>query len=244
MISRDIVFINCCVVMLLLTTLCITICSGDTTDQSINTISGLTKNVSLPAPVHSSDNALDNALEKRRSIRAFESKPLSSGDLSILLWAGQGITNSSSGQRTAPSAMRTYPLTLHIVVNNVTGISPGVYAYNPTANILMPELDEAGKKTVLDAIAGKRPGDPSPVTMIIEANYSHFLKVQGTEPEAIRHASLEAGHVVQNILLMETSRGLAGTPFTGFNTDQVEEALNISGDNHVIYAVSAGYPDT
>jgi len=235
--------INFCVIVLFVSVLCSIICSGDITDNTTNTVSGLFKNITLPAPVHSSDNSLDNALEKRRSIRVFESKPLSSGDLSVLLWAGQGITNTSSGQRTAPSAMRTYPLTLHIVVNNVTGINPGVYAYDPQANILIQELNETEKKTVLDAIAGRRPGDPAPVTMIVEANYSPFLMVQGTEPEAIRHASLEAGHVVQNILLMETSRGLAGTPFTGFNTSQVEEALNISGNNHIIYAVSAGYPD-
>jgi SagB-type dehydrogenase family enzyme len=236
-------FLTCSSIMLILLALfCITISSADETGQVSNKISGSGTNVSLPVPVHSSDNALDNALEKRRSIRAFDTKSLSTSDLSILLWAGQGITNTSSGQRTAPSAMRTYPLTMHVVISNVTGIIPGVYAYNPIANNLKPELNETEKDIIAGVLSGKRPWNPAPVTMIIEANYSPFMKIQGTEAEAIRHASLEAGHVAQNILLMETSRGLAGTPFTGFNTNEVEKALNISDDHHVIYAISAGYP--
>ena len=243
MASKNMILLPICIVMLLLGIFSITACSGDTIEKGAILNSDQVKNISLPDPSYKSDNALDNALENRRSIRAFESKPMTSDDLSLLLWAGQGITNSSTGQRTSPSAMRTYPLTLHIVISNVTGITPGVYAYIPAANILKPELDEAEKNTLLEVMGGRRPLNPTPVIMIFEANYSPFLKVQGTEEEAIRHACLEAGHVAQNILLMETSRGLAGTPFTGFNTEQVEKALNISDDHHIIYALSAGYPD-
>lgn len=197
---------------------------------------------SLPQPEHSSSNVLDNALETRRSVRDFESRPISSEELSIILWAGQGITNETSGQRTAPSAMKKYPLTLQVVISNVTDIEPGVYSYIPENNSLKQILSETEKEDILKAL-GQKQVFAAPATIVIEANYTPFLEgPQKSVEESVRHVSLEAGHVVQNMLLMETSRGLAGTPFTGFNVTNVENILNVTDNHHVIYAMTIGYP--
>ncbi|MDD1724774.1 MAG: SagB/ThcOx family dehydrogenase [Methanospirillum sp.] len=199
------------------------------------------QSIQLPEPDHDDAKSLDYALETRRSIRDFEDKALSQGDLSLLLWSGQGITNTTSGQRTAPSAMRKYPLTLYVAISDVTAIDPGVYAYRPADHSMVKYLNESGKDTVLKAL-GQNQVLSAPLTIVAEANYTCFQGTPMTEEEYSRFAALEAGHVFQNMLLMETSRGMAGTPFTGFNVSSVENALKTSQDHHVLYAMTAGYP--
>lgn len=197
--------------------------------------------VALPVPDHATGTSLDYALEHRRSSRECLNESISRENLSLILWSAQGITDPASGKRTAPSAMHSYPLTLYIAVSNVTGVSPGVYTYAPGTHSIVPYLDAAGKDRVLHAI-GQRQAQSAPVTIVVSGNSTVFRERMPSSEDVIRHISLEAGHVVQNILLMETSRGMAGVPFTGFNTSAVDEQLGISGNNHVVYAVTAAYP--
>jgi hypothetical protein len=35
---------------------------------------------------------------------------------------------------------------------------------------------------------------------------------------------------------------MAGVPFTDFNATAVDVQLSLNGNNHVVYAVTAGYP--
>lgn len=197
--------------------------------------------LALPAPDHTTGTSLDYALEHRRSSRAYLNESISLENLSLILWSAQGITDPATGKRTAPSAMHTYPLTLYVAVNNVTGVSPGVYTYVPETHTLNQYLDAGGKDRVLQAI-GQRQAGSAPVTIVVSGNSTIFKERMPSSEDVIRHVSLEAGHVVQNILLMETSRGMGGVPFTGFNATAVDEQLGLSGNNHVVYAVTAAYP--
>jgi SagB-type dehydrogenase family enzyme len=197
--------------------------------------------VTLPAPDHATGSTLDYALEHRRSSRAYTNESISLANLSLILWSAQGITDPASGKRTAPSAMATYPLTLYIAVSNVTGVSPGVYTYVPETHSLIRYLDAGGKDRVLQAI-GQRQVLSAPVTIVISGNSTIFKARMSSSDDVTRHISLEAGHVAQNILLMETARGMAGVPFTGFNATAVDGQLGLSGNRHVVYAVTAAYP--
>lgn len=197
--------------------------------------------IALPPPDHTTGTSLDYALEHRRSSRAYLNDSISLENLSLLLWSAQGITDPSTGKRTAPSAMRTYPLTLFVAVTNVTGVSPGMYAYAPDTHSLVPYGDAAGKDRVLQAL-GQQQVFAAPVTIIMSGNSTVYRERMSSSDDVTRHLSLEAGHSAQNILLMETSRGMAGVPFTGFNATAVDEQLGLSGNNHVIYALTAAYP--
>lgn len=197
--------------------------------------------VALPAPDHTTGTSLDDALEHRRSVREYQEKPVSLENLSLILWSAQGITDPAAGKRTAPSAMRTYSITLYVAVSNVTGVSPGVYVYAPGTHSLVPHLDAAGKDRLLQAV-GQRQVFSAPVTLVMSGNATVFRERMPSSDDVTRHISLEAGHIAQNVLLMETSRGMAGVPFTGFNTTAVDEQLGLSGNNHVVYAVTAAWP--
>ena len=76
--------------------------------------------------------SLEEAVVKRRSIRDIAPEPLSLSELSQILWAAQGITDSSWRSRTVPSAGATYPLEIFVVCgrNNINDINDGIYHYN------------------------------------------------------------------------------------------------------------------
>jgi SagB-type dehydrogenase family enzyme len=60
-----------------------------------------------------------------------------------------------------------------------------------------------------------------------------------------RFTLLEAGHLVQNVLLSCTALGLAAVPIGGFYDRPVDELLGVDGVNEsVVYAVSLGRPST
>ncbi|TFH59527.1 MAG: SagB/ThcOx family dehydrogenase, partial [Candidatus Zixiibacteriota bacterium] len=85
--------------------------------------------IKLPAPRLTSSTSVEEAISKRRSVRQYQDSALSLSELSQLLWAAQGITDTARGLRAAPSAGALYPLEVYAVVGNVTGIAPGIYKY-------------------------------------------------------------------------------------------------------------------
>ena len=73
-----------------------------------------TNQIALPKPSVAGTVSLEEAIERRRSLRTFGPGPLPVGTIGQLLWAGQGVT-SPDGKRAAPSAGALYPLELYAV---------------------------------------------------------------------------------------------------------------------------------
>jgi len=73
-----------------------------------------TNQIALPKPSVAGTVSLEEAIERRRSVRTFGPGPLPVGTIGQLLWAGQGVT-SPDGKRAAPSAGALYPLELYAV---------------------------------------------------------------------------------------------------------------------------------
>ncbi|RLC67255.1 MAG: hypothetical protein DRH97_05150, partial [Chloroflexi bacterium] len=80
----------------------------------------------LPEPRTDGDVSIEETLFKRRSIRSYTGEALTLEEVSQLLWAAQGITNSK-GYRTAPSAAASYTLETYLVVGDVDNLAEGVY---------------------------------------------------------------------------------------------------------------------
>ena len=77
----------------------------------------------LPEPRRRGEVSLEEALTRRRSIRAFKTGPVTVDEISQLLWAAQGITGEN-GFRAAPSGGATYPLETYIVAGDAEPCSP------------------------------------------------------------------------------------------------------------------------
>jgi len=187
----------------------------------------------LPTPGQGSEVSLEEALTRRRSIRAFTEQGLTSDEISQLLWAGQGVTDPR-GFRTAPSAGALYPLEVYVATGE------GVYHYLPQGHrlaILSPEdvrlgLWEAGLKqgALREAAA----------IIVIVAVYARTEGKYG--PRAERYVHLEAGHAAQNILLQATALGLGAVPIGAFYDEKVQEVLALPRDHEPLYLIPVGHP--
>ncbi len=88
----------------------------------------------LPSPQPEGSLSLESALAQRRSLREFDQRELTLGEIGQILWAAQGITDYLEGRRTAPSAGALYPLEVYLAN------SQGVFHYRPINHLLVQTM--------------------------------------------------------------------------------------------------------
>ncbi len=177
--------------------------------------------IELPAPVTRGTVSVEEALQARRSVRAYADTPLTLAQLGQILWAAQGIT-SADGHRTAPSAGATYPLELYVVVGNVTGLPAGVYKYRPQGHELVPHLDGDVRATLARAAVRQGWVTQAPVTLAITAVPERTRARYADRTD--RFVAIEVGHVGQNVYLEAVALGL-GTVMAGAIVDDSVAAV-------------------
>ncbi len=64
--------------------------------------------IKMPEPKHDGLVSVEKALKDRRCVRVYKVVPLSINDVSQILWAAQGISETARGLRTVPSARARY----------------------------------------------------------------------------------------------------------------------------------------
>lgn len=182
------------------------------------------KTVSLPTPRLSGGMSIEDTLNRRRSVREYSEEAITLDEVSQLLWAAQGIT-SPDGYRTAPSAGALYPLELYLQAEKVSGLSPGVYKYNPQKHNLVSTVEEHPAAFLADAALQQPALKEAPIVIIITAIFERTTGKYGER--GIRYVHMEVGHTAQNIYLQAESLDL-GTVFIGaFYDDLVAERLQL-----------------
>lgn len=188
----------------------------------------------LPTPVLEGTLTLEEAIQKRRSVREFTAAPLTLPEISRLLWAAQGITDPS-GFRTAPSAGALYPLEIFMVTGE------GLFQYEPQGHqlsfILQGDLRPRLHGAALDQDAVRE----APAIFVITADYSRTSKKYG-EDRTPRYVHLEAGHAAQNLLLEAVAIELGAVPIGAFNDNEVKEVLALPSNLHPLYLIPVGHP--
>ncbi len=196
-----------------------------------NIIAG--KAIDLPKAPVKSGASLEEALDKRRSVRQFTAKPLSITELSQLLWAGQGRTREWGG-RTAPSAGALYPLELYVVIKE------GVFHYDPEHHRLDPVAAGDARGPLAAAALNQGCVGTAPAVFAVSAVYERTsIKYRDRAP---RYVHMEAGHAAQNILLEAVALGLGGVPVGAFNDDQVKRVLKLPADQAPLLLIPVGHP--
>lgn len=188
--------------------------------------------IALPAPATTGGMSLNEALLKRRSVRNFESRPLTTQQVSQLLWAAQGITDPATGHRAAPSAMARYPLTIYMFN------AEGVFSYQPQGHQLVRLADRDRRAELAEG------GQPSlrqaPVTFIFTGDPA---KMGGRAPQmAASWVIVEVGHAAENLALEATALGLGTVTVGGVNGATVKKVLGLPESIVVVYAMPVGYP--
>ena len=184
---------------------------------------------SLPAPRKYVGRPLMQALEARRSIREYSTRPLPAPVLSDLLWAAYGV-NRSSGDRTAPYWR-------HIMVIDVyAAMADGVWLYDPKAHALRRHLaaDIRGQTGLQNFVAA------APLNLVYVV---HGERMNDVSPEDRRlYGSVDAAFAGQNVYLYCASEGLA-TVFRGaIDYAKLERAMQLGEGQFVAFAQTVGYP--
>jgi nitroreductase len=187
------------------------------------------QDIELPGPQKSGGMPLMEALAKRSTARAFDSKELSQQQLSSLLWATYGI-NRPDGKRTAPSANNKQATDVYVLLKQ------GAYVYDAKSNKLALVLAEDLRK-----LGGTQAFvTNAPVTLIYVADGS---KMGNASDEAKRNtANVNVGYISQNAYLFCASEGLATGARGSVDRAALGAKLKLRPDQLIILAQSVGYP--
>jgi len=160
--------------------------------------------------------SVERALASRRSQRSYTEAPLSLAEVAQLLWAAQGVTGSD-GLRTAPSAGALYPLEIHLVAGEVSGLAPGVYRYDPERHGLRQQVEGDLREALAEKALEQSWVADAPALLVITAVVQRTARKYGSRAE--RYVLIEAGHAAQNVYLQAEALGL-GTVIVGAFEDE------------------------
>ncbi|MBS1187359.1 MAG: McbC-like oxidoreductase for polypeptide thioester cyclization [Burkholderiaceae bacterium] len=186
--------------------------------------------LALPAPQTTGGKPLMDALRERRTVRDYDSKPLSPQTLSNLLWAAFGVNRADKKGRTAPSAHDAQEVGIYVVTKE------GVWLYDAFAHSLQPVSNQD-----IRSLTGKQGFvADAPVNLLFVADVSKF---RNDDDEYRRfYAAADTGYISQNVYLFCASEGLATMVRAYIDKPALAKALNLASNQHIILAQSVGYP--
>ena len=184
---------------------------------------------------------LSDVLQSRRSRRTYASRPVIREQVGALLWAAQGVT-AMAGRlklRTSPSAGGLYPVETYVVIQNVTGIPPGLYHLN-IRDWCLEQLQQ-GDFSARVAQAGLGQGFMAQAglnviwTSILRRNMAKYGH------RGLRYVFLDAGHICQNLLLAAEALSLGACAVGAFFDDELNALLDLDGrEESAVYSASVG----
>lgn len=182
--------------------------------------------IPLPLPLYDSKTSVEKTMRERRSVRQYKNLPITLSDLSQLLWAAQG-SSGIGGRRTAPSAGALYPLEVYVVVGNVTGLSVGIYSYNPQKHQLARIAENDARPELSSAALRQSSIEKAAAVLVISGVYERTTIKYGER--GIRYVHMEAGHAAQNVYLQAVSLNLGTVVIGAFHDEQVRTVLHLPG---------------
>ncbi len=201
--------------------------------------------IDLPDPSSLAVRGVDlaEAINTRRSVRAYTEQALTLEELSYLLWCTQGVkefTPRPATARTVPSAGARHPLETYVLVNRVEGLEPGVYAFVAGQHKLLPYLEGAdlGEKFAAVALRQNMVAR-SAVTFIWSA--VSYRSIWRYGQRAYRYMHLDAGHACGHLYLAVQAVDSGCCGIAAFDDDACNQLLGLDGeDEFVIYMASVG----
>jgi len=185
--------------------------------------------VELPSPRTTGGMPLMEALAKRATSRAFDTRDLPADQLSSLLWAGFGV-NRPDGKRTAPSSMNKQEMEIYVLLKS------GAYVYDAAKHRLAPVLAED-----IRALGGRQEFvKDAPVTLVYVADLAKMQDAPAAQKSET--AAIDTGFISQNVYLYCASEGLATGVRAWVDTETLAKRLSLRADQRITAAQSVGWP--
>jgi nitroreductase len=190
----------------------------------------------LPKPnFDGKDSSLLSLLKIRRTNRSFDSTEIPPQVLSELLWSADGINDSASGKRTAPSAHNWQTISIYIAEAN------GLYLYDPKSHSLI----QISGKDIRKYTGSQTFVTEAPATFIYVADFGKMdlHSKSMTDKDRIFFASIEAGCISQNVYLYCASEGLNVVVHDLNDRNGLAEQMGVlTPDQKIIITQTVGYP--
>ena len=186
-----------------------------------------------PKPITDSFQSL---IDGRVSERDYTiSKSVSLDDISTILAVGPGLNKSRENKkeeiplpRHHPSGGALYPLECYLAAFRVEGLSVGIYHYAPQEHALEHLIISKAPENIREACKGLIPDSNPAAALIITGVWGRNYPKYGEL--AYRLTLIEAGHMMQDMLLAARSRAVKSFPLVGFRQQVIAEELDILSD--------------
>ena len=184
----------------------------------------------LPEPKKIGGKHLMTTLNERQSSRTFANREMNDQMMSNLLWAAFGVNRPELGKRTAPSSRNVQDIQIYAVTKE------GAFLYLPEKNA----LQQVNNQDVRQAMGKQDFTGKAAVNLVYVSDFSRYSG--GSDPVKQATASAHCGFIGQNVYLFCASEGLH-TVFRGLiDKNKIAAALNLRGNQHVIYSQTVGFP--
>lgn len=196
-----------------------------------------------PSKVKIKDISIRQAIEVRRSVRAYTDTQVSLEELSYSLWCTQGvkdIVKDKATIRTVPSAGARHAFETYLLVNNIKGLQKGLYRYIALENKLVEiNLEEGIDDKIMEAGYNQKLIKNSAVTFIWTAVPYRMNWRYGER--GYRYLFLDAGHICQNLYLLADAIDCGVCAIGAFYDDEINKILKIDGEEEfAIYMAALG----
>lgn len=201
-------------------------------------------NLPMPQDLETLPTDLSSAIQQRRSIRKYTGDHLSIDELSHLLWCTQGVQKvlPSSTLRTVPSAGARHAFETWLVINNVSGIQPGLYRFIASKHqlaLITHSIDNDIADQVTVCCANQSFIKTAAVLFIWVAIPYRMSWRYGER--AYRYLHLDAGHICQNLYLAAESIDAGVCAIAAYDDDQLNAFLGLDGESaFAIYLATVG----
>jgi SagB-type dehydrogenase family enzyme len=209
-----------------------------------------TKARKLPVGSTSNDGAtLQRVLTARRTVRAFDSRSVSFGDLAAVVrgtWGRTGWLDAGGFGRlvlkTSPSAGSLHPIECYVLAWNVSGLPSGLYHYDVASDELRRLHSGDLRGAAVKAASGQKWVGHAAFLCAMTAVFERTLWKYEKE-NALRLLWLDAGHLAQTFCLLATSRGLGPFTTAAIQDTFLEKLIGLDGIREFpVYLCGAGVP--
>jgi SagB-type dehydrogenase family enzyme len=199
--------------------------------------------LSRPETTREKSLHLQEAIERRRSIRQYSQTPISLEELSFLLWCTQGVRQvipESATLRNVPSAGARHAFETYLLLNSVEKTRAGLYRYVAIEHLLVqkniaPDIADRA----VEACLGQNFVKSSAVTFFWTADVYRMKWRYGER--GYRYLFIDAGHVCQNLYLCSLNIDCGVCAIAAFSDDDVNGLLKLDGkEQFVIYIATVG----
>jgi SagB-type dehydrogenase family enzyme len=188
---------------------------------------------------------LIEAIRNRRSRRNFTQESLTLEELSFLLWVTQGVEklihNGLVTIRTVPSGGAMHPFETYLLINRVSGISPGLYRYLALNHKLLKLCyEKADLPSRISKAANNQNFVGEGAVVFIWAVRPYRTEYRYGE-DSLKDILISVGHICQNLYLACESIGAGTCAIVAYNQRLLDSLVGVDGEDEItLYLAPVG----